>query len=144
MIDFIVTIVQPTNYVHSAFDEVSLALVGGLNRLGKSAVIEKLTPDNASNFGKIHVLVEGPSEEHNNTRYIVLGTSLLGALPPIHIPKGSIVYGAEAFGTEPFNRELPHLLAATHTWNFSQYNIDRLKEQGIYSTLVLPDSIHSS
>ena len=122
--DFVVAIVSPAGYVHSAvFKEVALALCAGLKALGKTAHVLALT---------------GPIIDAGDSHWIVLGAHLLERLPSLELPRRRTIYNFEAHGTEMWNMMLPHAKAAPNVWDFSQQNVTEFEKLGISATFVPP------
>ena len=121
--NFVVLIPKIEGYIHTeGMRELASAISCGLVRLGHQSSVEDL--DERFAF--------------DERRPIVLGVHLLKALPPMELPKSSILYHLEAHGTEMFLQSLPHLRAASHVWDFSEDNIRHLAALGIRATLVEP------
>jgi hypothetical protein len=122
-VNFVVSIVSPPGYVHSAvFNEVALSLCAGLKALGKSCEVVPLTGAIAD----------------DGRHWIVLGAHLLARLPPVELPSRRTIYNFEAHGTQMWNLTVQHMKAAPSVWDYSQANVLELEKLGISAKFVPP------
>ena len=124
---FVIWLVSPDGYAHAgAFTELAFSFHNGLIKLGK-----------ASSVSTAPRLPDVPA----GATAIVFGAHLLHLLPPLDLPENAILYNTEAFGTPPFAKALPHLQAHSNVWDFSAYNVARLREEcGVTARFVPPGS----
>lgn len=121
MTAYVVTIVSPPGYIHSAaFFEVAETLVHGLSELGHRAILS----DRAD--------IEG-------FRPIVLGANLLPKYP-VPLPPDAILYNLEQIdtGVPWMQPEMLDLFRRRRVWDYSERNAARLVELGICVSGVLP------
>jgi Macrocin-O-methyltransferase (TylF) len=105
MANYLITIIQPKNYLHSeAFREVAETLQYGLRSSGHTAVILSNTVDPA-------------------VTNIILGAHLLGPQDARAIPSGSIVYNLEQLGSSHLGSHYYDLAQKHQIWDYSPVNI---------------------
>lgn len=117
---FVVTIVAPPGYPHSAaLLEVAETVTWGLRELGHDAVLRSFPADPPD-----------PSR-----RLIVFGAHLLP--PGTALPPGSIIYNLEQVESSPLvTPDYLRLLGSNEAWDYAPANVTALAAKGIQAKLV--------
>jgi O-methyltransferase/8-demethyl-8-(2,3-dimethoxy-alpha-L-rhamnosyl)tetracenomycin-C 4'-O-methyltransferase len=111
MTDYLVSIIRPKGYVHSAcFSEVAETLQYALRHLGhKSAILENIVDPRAAN--------------------IVLGAHLLTPSDMSMLPTETIIYNLEQLGSEHLSDAYYELADKYQIWDYSPLNIDKWRQR---------------
>lgn len=120
MSDWTIGVVSPRSYSHSpVFNDVAFAFEGALNDLGHDAVC---------------AVINEASNVDDDDRWLILGANLLPH-HKVQVPADAILVNLEQHTSPWMVKPYLELLRKHEVWDYSQRNIDFLREFGIKAKL---------